>query len=192
MSNFPIEIQTNNITGERTVSAREIYEFLGVGRDFTTWIKRRIEKYSFTENIDFSVVSIAPQNGGAKKGGQNKVDYILTLDMAKELCMIENNERGREARQYFIACEKQLFSIMRNQIENMQMMKTVYFPSWDLLKGSTECMNDISQMMNKDIENIKDSLGRIEDFKTHIFFYSKQATKMLQELENKISIIKTK
>lgn len=186
MSNFPIEIQTNNLTGERTVSAREIHEFLGVKSKFADWIKNRIEKYGFLENSDYSKILEQYVRG------QKQFDYILTLDMAKELCMIENNERGREARQYFIACEKQLFTMMRNQIENIQMMKTVYFPSWDLLKGSTECMNEISKAMNKDIENIKNSLGRIEDFKTHIFFYSKQATQMLQELENKISIIKTK
>lgn len=101
--------------GEQLVSARELYEFLEVKRDFTTWIKARIKKYEgFIENLDFTVVSIAPQNGGAIKGGQNRVDYILKLDMAKELSMIENNAKGREARRYFIECEKKYYTLAEN------------------------------------------------------------------------------
>ena len=75
--------------GKQLVSARELHEYLGVGRDFTTWIKGRIAEYDFRENVDFTVVSIAPQNGGANnRGGQNKVDYAITIEMAKELCSL--------------------------------------------------------------------------------------------------------
>lgn len=100
---------TNDRQGKQTVSGRDLHKYLEVGRDFTTWIKERIEKYQFEESVDFAVVSIAPQNRGTKRGGHNKVDYILRLNMAKELSMIENNDRGREARKYFIECENKLF-----------------------------------------------------------------------------------
>ncbi len=57
------------INKDGLVSARELHEFLGVGRDFTTWIKGRIIKYDFNENIDFTVINLAHQNGGTSWGG---------------------------------------------------------------------------------------------------------------------------
>ena len=82
-----IEVKDN---GQRLVSARELHNFLQVGRDFTTWVKGRITEYSFIENTDFTVVAIAPQSGGTNnRGGQNNVDYAITIEMAKELCMIK-------------------------------------------------------------------------------------------------------
>lgn len=106
------------INGERQllVNARELHAFLEVGRDFSTWIAKRIEKYGFAENQDFVVIAsfsenLAPQNGGASHGGHNKIDYHLTLDMAKELSMVERNEKGKEARRYFIDCEKRLYAL---------------------------------------------------------------------------------
>lgn len=93
--------------GQQVVSARELWQFLNVGRHFNSWIKGRIEKYDFIENEDFIIVSLITQNGVIKKGGDRKsLDYILTLDMAKELAMIENNPAGRAVRRYFIQCEK--------------------------------------------------------------------------------------
>lgn len=100
----------SGVVGEshvETVDARELHAFLEVGKDFATWIKDRIEQYDFTENQDFV---IAPQNGGAvfRGGGHNRKDYHITLDMAKELAMVERNDKGKQARQYFIECERRL------------------------------------------------------------------------------------
>ncbi len=94
--------------GKQLVSGRELHEFLEVGRDFTSWIKGRIDKYDFKENVDFTVVSLIHQNGGIKKGkgGDVKsVDYAITIEMAKELAMVENNDKGKMARRYFIQME---------------------------------------------------------------------------------------
>jgi phage anti-repressor protein len=91
-----------------TVNARELHAFLEVGKDFSNWIKDRVEKYEFVENQDFTT---ALQNGSAvgnRGGGSNRIDYHISLDMAKELAMVERNERGRAARKYFIECERQL------------------------------------------------------------------------------------
>lgn len=88
------------INNDGLVSARELHEFLEVGRDFTTWIKGRIEKYDFAEGVDFTIMESFHQNGG--KGGRPEKDYIITIDMAKELSMVENNEKGKQARQYFV------------------------------------------------------------------------------------------
>lgn len=112
-----IAIISSEINGDhiQTVNARDLHEFLEVGKDFSTWIKSRIEQYDFEENRDFVVFAetgknssgnLAPQNGGARHGGHNRREYHISLDMAKELSMVERNEKGREARQYFIECER--------------------------------------------------------------------------------------
>ena len=116
-----IEVKDN---GQRLVSARELHNFLQVGRDFTTWVKGRITEYSFIENTDFTVVAIAPQSGGANnRGGQNKVDYAITIEMAKELCMVEKNDYGKQARRYFIECEKQLKEGYQSQLNHYEQAK---------------------------------------------------------------------
>jgi len=96
------------------VDARELHQFLEVKRDFSTWIKGRIKRYDFEEGNDYTT---AHRFGGAvhKGGGHNKIDYALTLNMAKELAMVENNEKGREARRYFIKAEETLRELSDNK-----------------------------------------------------------------------------
>lgn len=97
-----IKIQTNE-SGEQLVSARELYVFLGATERFSTWFERQLQ-YGFTENQDFtSVKSFTLVNNGAKK---ELIDYALTLDCAKEISMIQRSEKGKQARQYFLECEK--------------------------------------------------------------------------------------
>lgn len=83
-----------NKKGERLINTRELKEKLNIGRDFTTWIKNRINIYQFKENQDYILTL-------TKMGERKNVikhEYYLTMDMAKELCMIENNEIGRKIR----------------------------------------------------------------------------------------------
>lgn len=101
---IPITSHILSGTQEQCVDARDLHTFLEVGRDFTTWIKDRISEYGFVVEQDFIICS--PNSGSKKRGGANRVDYILSLEMAKELAMVEKNEKGREARRYFIACER--------------------------------------------------------------------------------------
>ncbi|WP_375615451.1 antA/AntB antirepressor family protein [Bartonella sp. AC10YNML] len=91
----------------QTVNARELHVFLEVKRDFSNWIKDRINKYSFLKNQDYIVFANFGENF---QGGRPSTEYHLTLDMAKELSMVERNEKGRQARRYFIECEKKLKS----------------------------------------------------------------------------------
>lgn len=81
--------------------ARLLHEFLEVGDRFDQWMARRIEDYGFADGEDFCT-------NLCKTGGRPRTDYHLTLDMAKELAMVERTPKGREARRYFIACEKRL------------------------------------------------------------------------------------
>lgn len=89
----------------QTVDARELHAKLGVGRDFSNWIKARIAEYGFTPHIDF--VEVSARSGENPSGGRPRLEYALSLDMAKELAMVENNEIGRATRRYFLTCERQ-------------------------------------------------------------------------------------
>ena len=93
--------------GQQLVDARELHEFLGNKRQFADWIKQRINQYGFIENEDFSISQIC------EKGGRPRTDYIITVDMAKQLSMVENNEKGNQARRYFIQCEKKLREVVQ-------------------------------------------------------------------------------
>ena len=102
-----IALNQSSINGEvqQTVNARELHAFLESRQDFSTWIKNRIEKYGFVENQDFIKLHKKME---LSKTGQMGIDYHITLNMAKELAMVERNDKGKQARQYFIECERKL------------------------------------------------------------------------------------
>ncbi|MCX3246253.1 antA/AntB antirepressor family protein [Escherichia coli] len=87
------------------VNARDLHTFLDVGKRFASWIVERIAEYGFVENQDFMIISQVREKIGR---GRPAKDYHLTLDTAKELAMVERNEKGRQVRRYFIECEKRL------------------------------------------------------------------------------------
>ena len=90
-----------------TVSGRELHDFLEVGADYRHWFPRMCE-YGFTEGEDFNSVKIdRVQNEGGRMVSRTVDDHQLTIPMAKELCMIQRNERGKQARRYFLAIEAQ-------------------------------------------------------------------------------------
>ncbi len=101
----------------QTVDGRTLHTFLEVQSDFRNWIKNRIEEYGFEDDKDFrSFFSETPEEGFGKnlpkpQGGRPSKEYALTLGMAKELAMVERNEKGRQARRYFIECERKLLQI---------------------------------------------------------------------------------
>ena len=80
-----------------------MHQFLEVKSDFNNWIKNRISDYGFTENQDFEVFV---KNNENSQGGRPLKEYIISIDMAKELSMVERNEKGKLARLYFIEMEK--------------------------------------------------------------------------------------
>ena len=90
-----------------TVSGRELHEFLQVKTAYKDWFPRMVE-YGFTEGEDFNPLKIERvQEEGGRKVTRTVDDHQLTIPMAKELCMIQRNERGKQARQYFLAVEAQ-------------------------------------------------------------------------------------
>lgn len=89
---------------QQTVNARDLWAFLESKRDFSTWFIQRVEDCGFIEGRDFCSPVLGSKE---KRGGHNRKEYAITLDMAKHLAMMERNERGGQARQYFIEVEKQ-------------------------------------------------------------------------------------
>ncbi|EIB9626695.1 TPA: antA/AntB antirepressor family protein [Escherichia coli] len=110
-----IPVISGVIGGRETniVSARALHKALGVGRDFTTWIKGRIDEYGFKKGVDFEFVEnlTSPNPVSAKSRQRIEHDYLSTINMAKELAMVERTEQGRAVRQYFIKCEEELHKV---------------------------------------------------------------------------------
>lgn len=97
-----IEINENQ---EPIISGRMLHEFLEISTPYKKWFDRMVE-YGFTENIDFAEV-LDKNVQKSETGGRPATDHAIKLDMAKELAMIQRNEKGKQARQYFIQVEKE-------------------------------------------------------------------------------------
>lgn len=112
-----IKIEEKN--GEQLVSARELHQFLEVKTRFDIWFNRMIE-YGFLENIDF--IAYVQKSTCANNREYEQTDYLMKLSMAKEISMIQRNEKGKQAREYFIKCEEawnspQMILARANQIQ---------------------------------------------------------------------------
>ena len=111
------------------VSAKAVHQALGVGRDFSSWLKSRITRYGFEAGADFWEMGVgeldsperaktqldSPVWGNqveAHGGDRKSQDFWLTLDMAKELAMLERSDAGRAARKYFLECERKLKEVL--------------------------------------------------------------------------------
>lgn len=101
-----IKIQTNE-QGQQLVSGRELHKVLEIGTQFTKWIQRMID-YGFTKDVDYTLVIQKRLTNNPKNPYTEETDYILTLEMAKHIAMLQRSEIGMTVRKYFIECEKKL------------------------------------------------------------------------------------
>lgn len=113
--------------GNQGINARDVHRLLKVGRDYSTWIRARIKQAGFIENQDFVIVEnlSSPELASANNEQlspmarpQKLIDYIVSLDMAKHLCLMEKNEIGRAVRQHFIDAERQLKQVAPTVYKN--------------------------------------------------------------------------
>lgn len=110
--------------------ARALHQALGAGRDFSTWMKERIDSFGFVENADYQVFT---ENGENPKGGRPATGYLISIDMAKELAMVERSDQGKAIRRYFIDCERKLASrpqitlpqLLAAQKHSLQLVKAI-------------------------------------------------------------------
>ncbi len=162
-----IKVIQKDFNGEkkRFVNARELYRWLGVGRDFSNWIKDRINKYDFVEDLDFF---IAFAKFGEGFSGLNKAkaidpksgkilakEYVVSIDMAKELAMIENNEKGKLVRKYFIRVEsdfKKVMQIATSDPKFVNQLASQFFETREETKeyrrDFTDCIKDFVAVKN--------------------------------------------
>ena len=140
-----IKISVNE-SNEQIISGRELYEFLEVKTRYNDWIERKIKKYEFIENIDF--ITITQKRVTVQGNEINYNEHILKLSMAKELAMLENNDKGKQARLYFIKCE-----------EEYKKQKQVTFSRKDLLMLNVIKANSENERMvalnNYELEYVK-------------------------------------
>ena len=108
--------------GNQGINARDVHRLLKVGRMYQHWIKARIKQAGFIENQDFVIVQNStiglPKLASEKGGDTRSYDYIVSLDMAKHLCLMEKNEIGRAVRQHFIDAETQLKQVAPTVYKN--------------------------------------------------------------------------
>ena len=186
-----IKVSKNEL-GQQTVSARDLWKFLNVNYDFSTWIKRRIEKYDFIENEDFIIVSLIPQKCGIKRGGDRKsIDYILSIDTAKELAMIENNSTGRAARRYFIQCEKRYRKIIdekhSKEIQKLQENDRAefYLKKIKALETNYEEVQKLVKELCEESEILKETLQKFNSRCTWLSLLAGQGKRLIKESHTK-------
>lgn len=146
----------------QAVSARDLYDFLGIKERFSRFMERNLE-YGFEEGIDYT-----PYQNVHPSNNQIFDDFILTLDTAKEISMLQRTDKGKEARQYFIACEKRLKEIsvpktyaealleagrLALEVETKNKQIEVMKPKadfFDQVTGSKDCfdMADVAKVCN--------------------------------------------
>ncbi|WP_410687560.1 antA/AntB antirepressor family protein [Avibacterium paragallinarum] len=119
MKNFSIKAFNGSLQNQtvQLINARDLHKLLENGKQFSDWIQHRITKYKFTENLDFTVVHqiVNVDRGFFGMREETIKDYHITLDMAKELCMLERSVLGQQARRYFIQMEKAARQLAQQQ-----------------------------------------------------------------------------
>ena len=160
----------NKIIGEefiKSVNARELYQYLESKQDFSTWIKRRIEQYDFIENKDYITLH-------QKMERVIQIEYYISLNMAKELSMVEKNDKGREARKYFIACEEQLKALKENNYSTYLRMLA------DEMDAKQNALLEIEKL--KPFKEIVDNSQAIFSKKESVFDQEKGFKKHVQDV----------
>ncbi|EJI0796614.1 antA/AntB antirepressor family protein [Campylobacter coli] len=130
-----------------SANAREIFQFLNSEQEYSNWIKNRISHYNFIENQDY-IIELVYTKGRPRK------EYYVTLDMAKELCMVENNEKGRQARCYFIECEKRLKNLEQEKMQKLAFRQSLGYKSQ--LKQQKEHYENKIKALQYDLEKKKE------------------------------------
>ncbi|EAK9927282.1 phage antirepressor Ant [Campylobacter jejuni] len=132
------------LQGAFPANVKFLFYFLEIDTKFSDWINRRISNYSFIENQDYVIKEVFT-------GRRPRKEYYVTLDMAKELCMVENNEKGRQARRYFIECEKRLKNLEQEQMQKLAFHQSLGYKSQ--LKQQKEKYENKIKALKYDLEH---------------------------------------
>ena len=151
---------TTNEEGKQLVSARELHEFLEIKTDFRKWFPRMCE-YGFVENVDFTrAFQKCPTLGGI----QTVADYAISIDMAKELSMIQRTEKGKQARLYFIECEKKLKTQVPQLTEEQKLALLVFEGGFSAVEASKKMVELQTKPLLETIETQKPKVEYVDKF----------------------------
>ena len=146
-----------NETKVRLINARELHDILGSKRDFTNWIKDRINKYKFIKNEDFVITF-------TKIGERKNVirhDYYLTIDTSKEICMIENTSIGRKIRKYFIEVENRYRNIL-NSTNNTNSLIEIMQNAINYMRENNIRVDNLEIGLNEVKEDVKTLKSKLD------------------------------
>lgn len=197
MENELIKITTDE-KGNSIVLARDLHEFLGLKKKFTDWIKKYTKvdnEYGFEENVDFTSIhsEVNPTNGVPL------IEYALTVDMAKELSMLSKTERGKEARKYFIKCEKKLKENVKlisaqqeiNELKNsLEDFKRATEEAKKMYKPSHKMKLDYSKMIRA-LTNNDEEYQTVRDWCFGLLNITKWEDSCIDDAPKVMEIIKT-
>lgn len=128
--------------GRQLVSGRELHEFLEIKTKYKDWFPRMVE-YGFEEEIDFIRVAQKRATNNLKNPVTTVIDHAISIDMAKEISMIQRTEKGKIARQYFINCEKKLKEVKK--LSPMELMELQF----KVLKEQQEKIIQVENKVDK-------------------------------------------
>ena len=159
-----------NDTKEKLINARELHEKLKNNTKFADWIKRRIEHYKFEENKDY--ICFLNFEKANKYGNKTTKEYYITVDMAKELCMVENNETGRKIRKYFIEVEKRYREIINTPTNIFDFMRLALNQIELNSKNIENLQLDVNELKSKIDVKIKNNYCLASDIAEQLNLYS--------------------
>lgn len=175
-------------TGEKVVYGSELHEVLGVKSRYREWVDRRLNDIEALENEDFQGAEISAPSGQTRK------DHIIKLDIAKEMAMLERNEKGKQVRRYFIQVEKkyksaafvaQELSPQLQLLINMEMKQKEHDQKLEQLDSKVDSIKEVVALRpnawrkesGNIINKIAQSLGGFE----HINIVRSESYKILEE-----------
>lgn len=125
--NIETLLPINDKNGSQAVNARDLHAFLGIGRDFTNWMKDQIERCDLVEGQDYEVFKFDYQGRPVAQKGESdnqrvsKTEYAISIGAAKEISMMSQSEKGKQARRYFISCEEKLKSLSKRELSRKEL-----------------------------------------------------------------------
>lgn len=163
-----IKIEDKEINNEtiQTVNARDLHEFLEVSSRYNDWIRNRITKYEFEENVDYVCLTktLVTQTEEGREGSSTQKDHYISLDMAKELSMVERNEKGKEARKYFIQIEKQQAQALK-ALSNVTLdlsSNPIVYKGEDFYLSSLDVAKQLNKRHSNVLRDIEDEIRRLK------------------------------
>lgn len=187
IENEVIPIYQDNLE-KKYINARELHQILKNKRKFADWIKQRIEQYEFAENSEF--IRFHNFEKGDKNGFGNKTtkEYYITIEMAKELCMVENNEIGKKLRHYFIETEKRYRQIIQNPNNIFDFMRLA-LDQIEINESKIDKVEEITMQNKLEIENLKQyTTNEIKEIKSKIDVIIKKEYCLASDIAEQIGL----